>query len=343
MNRNIILCFLLIPFIFQTCKPNREDAQMKKQVFALAIHGGAGEIGKMKLSEDEQKAYHKALNEALHAGYEILKTGGSSIDAVEKAIMVMEDSPLFNAGKGAVFTHDGTIELDAAIMNGRTLDAGALAGVKHIKNPISAARLIMTKSKSVFLYGEGAENFVREKGVKLVDTSYFFTQSRWEQLQDALKKDDGMQLDHGEEDDKEKEGKYGTVGCVALDQAGNLAAGTSTGGLVNKKFNRIGDSPLIGAGTYAENGVCAVSCTGRGEDFIKNVIAYDIACRIKYRQHTLTEAVGESIQVKLKANKGRGGCVAMDALGNIVFNFTTGGMFRGSVDTQGNFKTAIFR
>lgn len=335
----LILCIIQ----FFSCKPKTEKINMNKTNFALAIHGGAGDIEKMKLSGKDLEVYHAILNKALHVGYDVLKTGGSSIEAVESVIMVLEDSPLFNAGKGSVFTHDGTIEMDAAIMDGKSMDAGAIAGVKRIKNPISAARMVMSKSKSVFLYGDGAEDFVTGNGMKLVDTSYFFTKKRWEQLQDALKKDSDMHLDHGDEDEKSKDGKYGTVGCVALDQAGNLAAGTSTGGLVNKKFKRIGDSPVIGAGTYAENGVCAVSCTGRGEDFIRNVIAYDIASRMKYKQASLQEAVSEAIQHRLKSAKGRGGCIAIDENGNIEFNFTTAGMFRGSVDVNGKFKTEIYR
>ncbi len=338
----------IIALIQSSCMQDSKINQPTLGKFSIAIHGGAGNIEKMNLSPEQQKEYIHVMDSALHVGYEFLKSGGSSVDAVERVIMVLEDCPLFNAGKGSVFNHDGIIEMDAAIMDGKTLDAGAIAGVTKIKNPISAAKLIMRKSNSVFLYGDGAESFVSEKGMKLVDPSYFFTQSRWEQLQNALKKDDGMQLDHGDESDKStnnksSEGKYGTVGCVALDQNGNLAAGTSTGGLVNKKYKRIGDSPIIGAGTFAENNVCAVSCTGRGEDFIKNTIAYDIASQIKYAEKSLYEAVSSSIQTKLKSNNGRGGCVAIDKEGNVVFNFTTTGMFRGSANSEGKFFTSIYR
>ena len=331
-----------------SCKESEKEKEVIPGKFALAIHGGSGNIDKMKLSKEEKKAYQAVLDSALRVGYEVLKTGGTSLQAVEKVIKVLEDSPLFNAGKGSVFCHDGTIEMDAAIMDGKTLDAGAVAGVRKIKNPISAAKMVMSKSKSIFLYGQGAEDFIVEQGMELVDTSYFFTDMRWEQLQKVKKEEgDEMKLDHDngddEQKDKKKEDKFGTVGCVALDQAGNLAAGTSTGGLVNKKYHRIGDSPLIGAGTYAENGVCAVSCTGRGEDFIKNVVAYDIASRIKYGNMSLQDAVAQTIQVKLKSGKGRGGCIAIDKTGNIAFNFTTSGMFRGSVDVNGKFQTAIYR
>jgi beta-aspartyl-peptidase (threonine type) len=349
MKKQILFCFLTLSIMI-ACNP-QETKTNKMPVtgkIAIALHGGAGNIEKMNLSEEEKKAYLHVMDSALSVGYEFLKTGGSSVDAVEKVLCVLEDSPLFNAGKGSVFSHDGKIEMDAAIMDGKTLDAGCLAGVRHIKNPISLAKLIMRKSNTVFLHGEGAEDFAKEKGMSLVDTSYFFTQERWDQLQNALKKDSGMELDHGNEEkasgkNEKTEGKYGTVGCVAMDQNGNLAAGTSTGGLANKKYNRIGDSPIIGAGTYAENLVGAISCTGRGEDFIKNVIAYDIASQIKYQNKSLFDAVSASIQTKLKSNGGRGGCIAMDHEGNVVFNFTTTGMFRGSIDTNGKKYTAIYR
>lgn len=316
--------------------------------FALAIHGGSGNIDKMNLTDEEKKAYRHIMDSALHVGYEILKTGGSSLMAVEKVIKVLEDSPLFNAGKGSVLCNDGSIEMDAAIMDGKTLDAGAVAGITRMKNPISVAKMVMSKSKYVFLYGAGAEEFAVENGMKPMDPTYFFTEKRIKQLEKAKKEDeDEMSLDHdgnsSKKSKKSDEGKFGTVGCVALDQAGNLAAGTSTGGLVNKKYHRIGDSPLIGCGTYAENDVCAISCTGKGEDFIKNVIAYDVASRMKYGNISLQDAVSQSIQLRLKSNKGRGGCVAMDANGTIVFNFTTSGMFRGSVNTSGEFFTAIGR
>jgi beta-aspartyl-peptidase (threonine type) len=346
--KKTLIAIGIIGLINNACMQNPTENKPIEGKFAIALHGGAGNIEKMNLTPEQQKQYIHVMDSALHVGYEFLKSGGSSVDAVEKVINILEDSPLFNAGKGSVFSHDGKNEMDAAIMDGKTLDAGAVAGVTKIKNPISAAKLIMRKSNSIFLHGEGAEAFVVEKGMQLVDTSYFFTQSRWDQLQEAIKKNNDTQLDHGNDDEnksssKAQEGKYGTVGCVALDQNGNLAAGTSTGGLVNKKFHRIGDSPLIGAGTYAENLVCAVSCTGRGEDFIKNVIAYDIAAQMKYADKSLYEAVSASIQTKLKASNGRGGCIAIDKSGNVIFNFTTSGMFRGSVDQTGKFYTAIYR
>lgn len=340
--KNIIFIIGIFTGLMVSCKEKVKSKEPEAGNFALAIHGGSGNIEKMNLSDSEKLEYHHILDSALQTGYAILKTGGTSIMAVEKVIMVLENSPLFNAGKGSVLCNDGSIEMDAAIMNGKSLDAGAVAGVRRIKNPISAAKMVMTKSKYVFLYGSGAEDFVSENGMKLIDPDYFYTKKRREQLEKAKKDEsDEMILDH--DGKTEAEGKYGTVGCVALDQAGNLAAGTSTGGLMNKKYHRIGDSPLIGSGTFAENNVCAVSCTGRGEDFIKNVIAYDIAARVKYGHLSLNDAVAQSIQIKLKQDKGRGGCIAMDAFGNVVFNFTTSGMFRGSVDKNGNFYTGIDR
>lgn len=352
--RNFLYLILIFTGVTISCNNSPLSKPNPTGNFALAIHGGSGNIDKLNLSDSEKLAYHRIMDSALREGYDILKTGGSSLMAVEKVIKILEDSPLFNAGKGSVLCNDGSIEMDAAIMDGKTLDAGAVAGVMRIKNPISAAKMVMSKSKYVFLYGSGAEDFVSSEGMKLQDPSYFFTQQRIEQLEKVKKEDeDEMSLDHdgkskseSESDkkgSKDREGKFGTVGCVALDQAGNLAAGTSTGGLVNKKYHRIGDSPLIGCGTYAENEVCAVSCTGRGEDFIKNVVAYDIASRMKYGQMKLQDAVAQSIQHKLKESKGRGGCVAMDAQGEVVFNFTTSGMFRGSVNAQGEVFTAIGR
>lgn len=346
--KKTLIALGIIGLINNSCMQNQSETKPIEGKFAIALHGGAGNVEKMNLTPEQQKQYLHVMDSALHVGYEFLKSGGTSVDAVEKVINILEDSPLFNAGKGSVFSHDGKNEMDAAIMDGKTMDAGALAGVTRIKNPISAAKLIMRKSNSIFLQGEGAESFVSEKGMTLVDPSYFFTQHRWDQLQEAIKKNDETQLDHGNDEEnktskKEQEGKYGTVGCVAIDQNGNLAAGTSTGGLVNKKYGRIGDSPIIGAGTYAENLVCAVSCTGRGEDFIKNVIAYDIAAQIKYADKSLYEAVSASIQSRLENSKGRGGCIAIDKNGDVIFNFTTTGMFRGSVDQSGKFFTAIYR
>jgi beta-aspartyl-peptidase (threonine type) len=279
--------------------------------YGLVIHGGAGTITRKNMTEEKEKAYRKSLGEALNAGYTILENGGTSLDAVEAAVRIMEDSPLFNAGKGAVFTSAGTNELDASIMDGSTLQAGAVAGVKTIKNPITASRKVMEETWHVVLGGEGADNFAKEQGLEIVDNAYFHTDRRWKSLQKA----------------KDKE-KHGTVGCVALDKNGNLAAGTSTGGLTNKRWGRIGDSPIIGAGTYADNKTCGVSGTGQGEYFIRGNIAYDVSAMMEYKSISVSDAAKQVIE-KLTARGGRGGVIAMDSNGNIAMPFNTEGMYRG--------------
>jgi len=257
----------------------------KDSLYTIVIHGGAGNMDKKDFSDSLQKAYTDKMTEALTKGADTLKKGGSSIDAVEIIIRILEDSPLFNAGKGSVFTDEGKNEMDASIMDGKTLKAGAVAGVTTIKNPISAARKVMDKSPHVMMIGQGAEKFAKEKGLEIVDPSYFFDQKRWEQYQKAKGK------------------KFGTVGVVALDKNGNLAAGTSTGGMMNKKYGRVGDSPIIGAGTYANNNTCAVSCTGHGEYFIRNVVAYDIAALMDYKGWSVEKAAKYVVQEKLNEIK----------------------------------------
>jgi beta-aspartyl-peptidase (threonine type) len=277
-------------------------------------------------------------------GYTILDTGGRSIDAVEAVIKILENSPLFNAGKGSVFTNDGKNEMDAAMMDGKNLKAGAVAGVRTIKNPISAAKKVMQKSKFVFISGKGAEQFAKEQGLEIVDTSYFFTEERWKQLiqvRDSAKAD-SVKTDTTGFAPNIKEEHYGTVGCVALDRHGNLAAGTSTGGIVNKKYNRIGDSPLIGAGTYANNKTCAVSCTGHGEDFIRIVAAKTISDLIEYKGMNVSQAAAEVIKNKLAKIKGDGGAIVIDKNGIISMPFNTTGMFRGFVDRKGKITVKIF-
>ncbi len=308
--------------------------------FALVIHGGAGTLKKGTMSEEKEKRYKAKLTEALNAGYKILNDGGTSLDAVEKVINILEDSPLFNAGKGAVFNSEGMNELDASIMNGKDKTAGAVAGVHHIKNPISLARLVMEKSPHVLMAGDGAEKFAVENGVELVDTSYFFTESRWKSLQKvkSLEKLKNPVFEPAEK----KDSKFGTVGCVALDKAGNLAAGTSTGGMTNKKYGRIGDSPIIGAGTYADNNTCAVSCTGHGEFFIRYAVAYDITALMKYKNMSLKKAAEEVINKKLKNAGGSGGVIAIDKKGNIAMPFNTSGMFRGYITDKGEAVVKIY-
>ncbi len=296
--------------------------------FALAIQGGAGTILRSKLKPEKERAYRDALIESLAAGYEVLASGGSSLDAVQRAVNVMEDSPLFNAGKGAVFTHDGRNEQDACIMDGATRNVGAVAMLRRIKNPIDLARLVLEKSTHVLLAGEGAEEFARAHGMEFVDQDYFFTEYRWQQLQDALEKERGdaselTRLDHSVED------KTGTVGAVALDRHGNLAAATSSGGMTNKRAGRIGDTPMIGAGTYANNETCAVSATGIGEFIMRGVVAYDIAALIAYKNMTLAEAADEVVMRKLTELGGSGGVIAIDRAANIAMPFNSEGMYRG--------------
>lgn len=276
-----------------------------------------------KATED---AYYTALNEALDAGEQILATGGKSIDAVVAAIKIMEDNPLFNAGKGAVFTHEGKNELDASIMRGDNQMAGAVGGVTTVKNPILLARAIMERSDHVMMVGKGAEAFAATCDLEIVDPSYFYTEKRWKSLQDILKQDSvKTQLSEDEKGNK----KHGTVGCVALDMDGNIVAGTSTGGMTNKRYNRVGDAPIIGAGTYADNSTCGVSCTGHGEFFIRFTVARDIAAMMEYKGITLNEACNEIVYNKLVKKGGEGGLIAIDKNGNIEMPFNTSGMYRG--------------
>lgn len=303
-----------------------------KPPIMLVIHGGAGTITRRSMTAERENQHRAVLEEALRTGHAILARGGSSLDAVEATIRVMEDSPLFNAGKGSVFTHEGKNELDASIMDGRTKMAGAVAGVTIIRNPISAARAVMEKSEHVMMAGRGAELFATSVGLEIVDPSYFWTERRWKSLQDQLIKEK-----------QAADKKFGTVGAVALDAAGNLAAGTSTGGMTNKRFGRIGDAPIIGAGTYASNDSCAVSATGHGEFFIRWTVAYDIAALIKYRGLTVQQAADEVIHGKLKPVKGEGGVIVLDGKGNFALVFNSEGMYRGWIGADGMAKTAIYR
>jgi beta-aspartyl-peptidase (threonine type) len=293
--------------------------------FAIAIHGGAGTILRSSMTAEKELSYKKALEDAITSGETILLKGGRSIDAVEAAIRTLEDNPLFNAGKGSVFTNEGKHEMDASLMNGKDLTAGAVAGVQNIKNPISLARGVMDKSEHVFMAGLGAQEFARKINAEFMPDDYFFVQMRYDQLQQA-KESDTMILDHTV--DKEK--KFGTVGCVALDTHGNLAAGTSTGGMTNKKHGRVGDTPIIGAGTYANNKTCAVSCTGHGEFFIRSVVAYDISCLMEYKGLSLKKACDIVVMDKLVKIGGEGGLIALDAKGNIELPFNSEGMYRAS-------------
>jgi beta-aspartyl-peptidase (threonine type) len=296
--------------------------------YAIAIHGGAGVILKANLPPELEKEFLHMLDSALTVGTRILATGGTSMDAVENVVRVMEDCPLFNAGKGAVFSHEGYNELDASVMDGSNLMAGAVAGVRNVKNPITLARKVMTASPHVMLSGAGATQFARENGLEIVDSTYFYTERRWKDLQRAIA--------------REKENKFGTVGCVALDSNGNLAAGTSTGGMTNKRWNRIGDTPVIGAGTYASNKSCAVSGTGHGEFFIRYTVAREIAALMEYKGMTVQQAADEVIMKRLKPAGGEGGIIAVDKDGNIALVFNSPGMYRACADSRGRHEVAIY-
>lgn len=301
--------------------------------FSIAIHGGAGTLVKGLMTSELEMQYKQALKFALESGYAILEQGGTAVDAVEEAVKLLEDSPLFNAGKGSVFTANGTHEMDAAIMDGNNLKAGAVSLITGIKNPVSLARDVMDKSYHVFLAGEGAMEFAKSNGYSIEKENYFYDEVRYKQWQ-GIKDSDSFQLDHS----VKKEGKFGTVGAVACDQNGNIAAATSTGGMTNKKFGRVGDSPMIGAGNYANNKTCAVSCTGSGEFFIRGVVAYDVSCLIEHKGMSLKDAANEVIHKRILELNGDGGLIAVDTHGNIAMPFNTEGMYRAfktSVGTEG--------
>ena len=309
---NKILCYILpLLFLIACTEKNKPHSEVKESDVAIVIHGGAGTILKKNMSDEKERLYKEKLKEAISIGYQILKDGGSSLDAVEQTILILENSPLFNAGKGAVFTHDMKNELDASIMDGSNLNAGAVAGVTIIKNPIKAARAVMEESEHVLLAGKGAESFAIAQNLDTVNPSYFYTEKSANSLKRRIENE-----------------KHGTVGCVALDINGNLAAGTSTGGMTNKKWGRIGDSPIIGAGTYANNKTCAVSCTGWGEFYIRGVVAHDISAMMEYGGLSLKEAAQKVIHEKLTQIGGTGGIIAIDQKGNIVMEFNTDGMYR---------------
>lgn len=311
--------------------------------FRLVVHGGAGTIRRANMTAEREAEYRAKMEEAIRAGYEILDAGGSSLDAVVATTQVLEDSPLFNAGRGAVFTHEGTNELDASIMDGRTRDAGAVAGVTSVRSPIALARAVMEHSPHVLLAREGAETFAKEQGHEMVDPEYFYTDRRWEALERAREAERTDELawtrDGAELPD---EWKIGTVGAAALDRDGNLAAATTTGGMTNKRFGRIGDSPIIGAGTFADNQSCAVSATGHGEFFIRNVVAYDICARMHYTGATLQEAADAVVHGVLVEQGATGGIVAVDKDGNIAMPFNTPGMYRGHVGPDGEIVVEIY-
>jgi len=306
--------------------------------FSIAIHGGAGTLVKGMMTTELEKQYKAALKEALYAGYSVLESGETSIEAVEKAVIVLEDSHLFNAGKGAVFTADETHEMDASIMNGKNLNAGAVSLISGIKNPISLAYDVMEKSEHVFLAGEGAIQFAKMNNFAIEPAAYFYDDFRHKQWLE-IKDTDSFQLDHS----KKKDSKFGTVGAVACDADGNIAAATSTGGMTNKRFGRVGDSPMIGAGNYANNKTCAISCTGSGEFFIRGVVAYDVACLIEHKEMSLLEAANEVIHKRILEIGGDGGLIAVDAKGNVAMPFNTEGMYRATKSSNGKEEISIYK
>ena len=341
--------FLLLLLYCTNSLVAQKEMSTGKQNFVLVIHGGAGTITRQNMTEQNERAYKLSLEKALRAGYEILNSGGSSLDAVEATVKILEDNPLFNAGKGAVFTHEGKIELDAAIMNGKNLAAGSMAGVTIIKNPVSGARAVMEKSGHVMLIGKGAEAFAAEQGLDIVDPSYFYTQSRWDSLQNLIKQDsiknkiNKVNTKTLVEEAKNNDSKFGTVGAVALDVQGNLAAATSTGGMSNKKYGRVGDVPIIGAGTYANNATCAISCTGWGEFFIRLVVAKSVSDLMEYKNLSLQKAAEEMIMKKVPQLGGDGGLIAVDKKGNIAMPFNTAGMYRGYIRSDGKAVVKIYK
>lgn len=315
---------------------------LNTQPVRLIIHGGAGDIRRERLKAEREQAFTEVMKQSLQAGYAVLVAGGSSIDAVIAAIVVMEDSPLFNAGKGAVFSHEGRNELDAAIMDGASLRAGAVAGVTTLRNPIRAAHAVMTQSRHVMLIGQGAEVFAGEQGLEIVDPAYFFDQHRWNQLQKAIAREQ-IALDHDMDDEAppENDEKHGTVGAVALDRQGNLAAGTSTGGLTNKRYGRVGDTPVIGAGTYADNRSVAVSATGTGEMFIRTAAAFNTASQVRLLGKPVADAADIAL-AEIAAIGGEGGLIALNTKGEYTMRFNTRGMFRGVIRDEGIARVEIF-
>lgn len=329
----VAICFLSCLSWGQS--KNKKSEQ--EQVIAIALHGGAGNIKDRNLTKEDELAYQTIMDSAISFGYEQLKKGFASTEVVAQVVAILEDSPLFNAGKGSVFTNAETIEMDAAIMDGANLKCGAVTQIQKVKNPILLAKCVMEHSKIIFMSGSGAESFAKQCNLTLVDPNYFRTEKRYQELL-RIKDSEKMKLDNdqGQLYSSPEEEKYGTVGCVAVDLRGNLAAATSTGGLTNKKYNRIGDSPIIGAGTYANNKTCAVSCTGRGEDFIRIVAAHQIHNYMNLGKMKLEDACAELIKKDLKKINGRGGVISVNKKGEISFEYNTKGMFRASIDPKGN-------
>ena len=354
MKRSILIAFVLICTLALTsCSEAGKTPETDKEgpKFSIAIHGGAGALAKGSYTPEQEAQFKAKLEEATKLGYDMLARGDSATDVVVAVIKILEDSPLFNAGKGSVITYNGKIKMDAAIMNGRTLDCGTINNVQRIKNPITAARMVMDSSRYIMFSSAGAESFAEKNGIEMVDKSYFYTPhqiERWRKSKDSTDAkyiqyvDSMAALQTPTLSAIPEEGEFGTVGCVVMDKYGNLAAGTSTGGLVNKKYNRIGDSPIIGAGTYANNKTCAISCTGTGEDFIKTVAAKTVADMIEFKGMSLEAATYDMIHVRFKEITGDGGMIAVDKYGNISFQYNSDGMFRAKTDQSGKIETYIY-
>ena len=346
MKKLISFLFLIsILFSCETKSTKKENVIVREpNSFAIVIHGGAGGIKREYFNEEQQKAYTQKLEEALNAGYTILENGGISLNAIQAAINVMEDSPLFNAGKGAVYNSEGNQEMDAAIMDGSTLNSGAVAGINHIKNPILAARIVMDSSKHVMLSGKGAEIMAKKYGIEMVDSSYFFTKKRLNQLRKIQGKEE-IQLDHTAfliKNELIDDHKFGTVGAVAIDKNGNIAAGTSTGGMTNKKYGRIGDVPIIGAGTYANNLTCGISATGTGEYFMRTVAAHEVSSLMYYKNVSAKEALHEVLFNQIGPLGGEGGMILIDKNGDVSWDFNSTGMFRAYKKSDGDTKIEMF-
>ena len=346
----VLLIFTVSPALSPAQKASFPELKQlygpREPRLGFMIHGGAGVLSKAEMTPEKEKAFRADLEKAVVAGYKALQEGKSSLDAVEVAIKILEDSPLFNAGKGAVFTNDGKNELDASIMSGKDMSAGAVAGLRHVKNPISLARAVMEKSAHVMMIGEGAEKFAREQKIEIVDEKYFWTQHRWDALQKVLKEESEKSKVQGPKSKVQSTtldiehrtldtNRFGTVGAVALDKNGDLAAGTSTGGMTNKKYGRVGDAPIIGAGTYANNNSCAVSATGWGEYFIRLGVARDVCALMEYRQMPIQTAADTVIKQKLQKLGGDGGVIAMDKFGFMAMSFNSEGMYRAYINAEG--------
>lgn len=322
--KKLVLVFISVIMI-SACQDKASEKEITKHEYAMVIHGGAGTILKKNMTDEQEKQYIDAMNSALDIGESILKDGGKSVDAVEQVIHYLEDSELFNAGKGAVFTNAGRNEHDASIMEGKTQNAGATGGTTIVRHPISAARAVMEHSEHVMLTGAGADQFAIEQGLDTVDNKYFYTERRWQSLQ-RVKAAETKEIEVNEDQ------KHGTVGCVALDKSGNIVAGTSTGGMTNKRYNRIGDSPIIGAGTYADNATCGVSCTGHGEYFIRYAVAHEVSARMRHLNESVTDAADHVVNELLVTKKGSGGLIALDANGQVSMPFNTEGMYRAYIN-----------